>query len=139
MPSQTDIREKNDTAESDKVTGLLAVLQPLITPPRPLAPLPFNSYAHPRSITHPSVLTTVCLPHRDIDKFSQRRAQWKTETFKISRKPSFLSRTPQLGVSPPKKYIHRGSGNSTLNVRIFYRGIIFLRSIIRYDIDWSIA
>lgn len=101
---------------------LLAILQLLITPPRPL---PFPQ--QPRTPTHLSALTTGC---RQV--FSER-AQWKTEAA-FSQKP-LLSRTPQPGVSPPTECIHRGPVSSTGNVRIFYRGIIFLRwhCIIRYD------
>jgi hypothetical protein len=125
---------------STRQRRLLAIFQPLITPPRPLlSPSTVtNTYRDRRSLTHPGALTTGCLPHPSTT-FLRERAPWKTETFKISCKPP-LSRTLQLSASPPKEYMHRGSGNSPRNVQVFYPGITFPRStIIRYDFDWSIG
>jgi hypothetical protein len=66
---------------------LLAILQLLVTPPRP--PFPFCSHAHLRSLTHPSALTTGCLSHRDIDKFSQRAS---------SMEDGYIQHFPQISI-----------------------------------------
>jgi hypothetical protein len=106
----------------------------------PLRQLRTSTYS--RTPLPPSVFTTGRVAHPGLDEFSlKERAQWKPETFKIwiSHKASVSHTLPLSGTLSEKVYIHRESDTRTRDAQICYRVILFIRSVIRYDFEWTIA